>query len=106
MMGNAVLLRNTAITNQLSEPFRKKRSVPAKPYLFGGTQLSEAGEYTHTFTTADHCDSIVTLDLAFIDIETDTVAATIFKGEQYRIGNIDIKEAGQTRDRFDLCSRL
>ncbi|MBP5662838.1 MAG: hypothetical protein J6X16_01020 [Bacteroidales bacterium] len=45
-------------------------------YIWNGTSYTESGEYTHTFTAANGCDSVVTLHLTILNNVEVTITAT------------------------------
>lgn len=56
-------------------------------YNFGGNDLTEAGEYTHTFTTEEGCDSIVNLTLVVkTGVENVAVQALTIAPNPVRLG--------------------
>lgn len=55
-------------------------------YTFNGVVYSTAGQYMGTFTSANGCDSIVTLNLSVPTELNETVDAVICDGESYTIG--------------------
>ena len=63
-------------------------------FQFGAEMLTLPGSYIDTFQTKDGCDSVVTLDLDVIGLQTDSAYAKIFEGETYRLGSFKIKEEG------------
>lgn len=52
-------------------------------YVFGGNTFSASGTYTHTFTTAAGCDSVVTLNLAVTPALTYSFNASICTGDTF-----------------------
>jgi ELWxxDGT repeat protein len=55
-------------------------------YTFGSQTLSASGWYSETYSTANGCDSIVTLRLNVWPSYNDTLAVTICEGESYAFG--------------------
>lgn len=49
-------------------------------YDFYGTQVGNAGYYSHVFTSASGCDSTITLELSVNPIDTPTLVVTITQG--------------------------
>jgi len=88
----------------LSDPYRytiplfstQSRMVicPEDTYRFGDRILSRSGSYTHSFQTADGCDSIVDLELIILEDKIDSVQAYFFKGETFRIGPYNFHSPG------------
>lgn len=68
--------------------------------LFGTRELSRAGEYTETFTSANGCDSVVFLTLNFRPRATSSISATICEGETYEFGERVLMEAGVYQEAF------
>lgn len=64
-------------------------------YRFGPNNLTQPGNYTHTFKTVNNCDSIVSLKLNVLGLQADTVSAAVFEGESYRVGNRPFSQAGE-----------
>ncbi len=52
-------------------------------YTFGGQELTATGIYTHSYTTPDGCDSVVTLNLLAKDRIRVNVPVAICYGESY-----------------------
>lgn len=59
---------------------------PDDIYRFGNRNLTNSGDYTHTFQDVNGCDSTVLLDLTVLSETVDTMQDYFFKGETYRIG--------------------
>ena len=55
-------------------------------YLFGGTNLSSAGSYSHTFIAVNGCDSVVNLDLNVYATHSENISASICEGQSYSFG--------------------
>ena len=63
-------------------------------YNENGFNVSEAGVYTQTLTSANGCDSIVTLTLNVNPVFDTTINATINAGETYAENGFNESEAG------------
>ena len=63
-------------------------------YLFGALMLSEEGTYYDTLTSADGCDSIVTLELTQEDEFLDTTEVFTLEGLSIEIEGQTFNEAG------------
>jgi len=63
-------------------------------YEFGGTKITAAGTYVHTFESVLGCDSTVTLNLAISDMYRDTIKAEIYEGEVYKFYDVEYDETG------------
>jgi predicted RNA-binding protein with TRAM domain len=64
-------------------------------YVFGTRNLTTPGEYTHTFTSVNGCDSVVTLTLTVNPVYDETVEATIHEDElPYIFGGESLDESG------------
>ena len=63
-------------------------------YTDNGFNVSEAGVYTQNLTTANGCDSIVTLTLNVNPIYYTELNATICQGDVYAENNFNVSEAG------------
>lgn len=64
-------------------------------YTFGSQLLTSTGTYVETFSSAEHCDSIVTLHLKVLGTLADTVSARIFEGEAYRYNDQKFRQDGE-----------
>jgi gliding motility-associated-like protein len=67
-------------------------------YTLGTTAYSTTGRYQETFTAADGCDSIVTLDLQVDPLLSTSITASICAGEVYSIGGVDYGSTGVHRE--------
>lgn len=76
------------------------RICPGDYYSFGPMQLNTTGTYTHTFQTANACDSTVLLNLSVVSDVQDTVDAYFFRGETYRMGPYHFQQPTETELRF------
>jgi len=63
-------------------------------YTLGAQVLNTAGTYVETFTAANGCDSIVTLNLSIRPLSRDTILASICEGDSYTFGNQTLSTAG------------
>jgi hypothetical protein len=63
-------------------------------YNFHGTDLDESGIYTQMLTTADGCDSLVTLDLTIDPALEETIEVEICQGSEYDFHGQILDEAG------------
>ena len=64
-------------------------------YVFGTTELRNAGFYIDTLQTQNSCDSIITLHLDVIGEQYDTIAVIIAPGETFEIGNNNYREESE-----------
>lgn len=62
--------------------------------IFGNQTLNKAGEYMHTFISANGCDSTVILNLTIEEATYDTLNAKIFAGETFQLGGSKFSEIG------------
>ncbi len=69
-------------------------------YEWNGIEYSEAGMYEQTITTADGCDSVVTLNLLQVDILTSSFDDTFCDGEPYEWNGISYENAGSYEQTF------
>lgn len=69
-------------------------------YLFQGDLFSISGQYTYTFTAANGCDSLVTLDLNVVSLFETTAEVSICDGETYGFGTEELTEAGVYTNTF------
>ncbi len=51
--------------------------------ILGDTSYTETGIYSHTFTTVEGCDSVVTLELMVYPYDSITIDKTICEGDYY-----------------------
>ena len=70
-------------------------------YAFGSQQLSSAGVYTENYTTAQGCDSLVTLYLFVDDPVSFNTDTTLCLGETLIFGTQSISESGIYTEVFD-----
>lgn len=77
---------------------RKLDASACKSYIFGGTTLSKSGTYSHTFTTAADCDSIVTLHLTIMDTVRSTLWDTAC--ESYTLNGFTYSASGSYNQAF------
>ena len=63
-------------------------------YNDNGFNVSEAGTYTQNLTTANGCDSIVTLTLNINYVLYTSLTETICEGQTYTDNNFNVSEAG------------
>ena len=78
-------------------------------YDENGFNVSEAGVYTQTLTSANGCDSIVTLTLNVNPIYNTELTATICQGSVYTENNFNVSEAGvytQTLQTVNGCDSI
>ncbi|MEO0899872.1 MAG: T9SS type A sorting domain-containing protein [Bacteroidota bacterium] len=69
-------------------------------FTFDGQQLSLAGTYNATFTSAAGCDSVVSLTLNVNPTFSTTDVATICQGESFAFGTQTLTTAGQYTEVF------
>ena len=70
------------------------------PYVFGGTSYTASGSYSHTFSTATGCDSIVTLSLLVTQALTYSTTAGICQGATYAFGGANYTATGAYNHTF------
>ncbi len=73
-------------------------------YTFGTTEYSETGVYTETFTAANGCDSLVTLNLSVLDPITNSISESICDGSVFTLGNTDYSETGVYTETFSTAN--
>ena len=66
-------------------------------YPFDGSLLTNAGNYSATYTSASGCDSVVMLSLEVGMVTEDLVRDTICEGDPYEIGDVLIGQPGSYR---------
>ncbi len=67
-------------------------------YDFNGLQITTAGTYIDSLTSASGCDSIVTLNLTISDVITEVINKSICQGSSYEFNNETILVAGTYSD--------
>jgi gliding motility-associated-like protein len=67
-------------------------------YPFFGENYTEAGEYVHTLTTEDGCDSSIILNLRVSDAIETTIEAEICQGATYDFNGTPLTEEGTYSD--------
>ncbi len=72
-------------------------------FIFDGDSLTASGNYTATFTGANTCDSIVTLDLIVHTAGTSSLTAAICEGEIYNFNGVSLDTTGTY---FDTLSTI
>ena len=78
-------------------------------YNDNGFNVSEAGTYTQNLTTANGCDSIVTLALTVLPSYNTNLTATICEGSELNISGFNVSEAGvytQTYTAVNGCDSI
>ncbi|MEE1189574.1 MAG: hypothetical protein UHN41_02270, partial [Bacteroidales bacterium] len=78
-------------------------------YSENGFNVSEAGTYTQNLTTANGCDSIVTLTLTVLPSYNTNLTATICEGSELNISGFNVSEAGvytQTYTAVNGCDSI
>lgn len=68
------------------------------PYNFNGVNLSASGVYTDTLTSANGCDSVVTLTLTVNPVSSYLINASICQGESYLFNNQNLTVEGTYTD--------
>ncbi len=69
-------------------------------YVFQGDTLSASGTYVYTYTAANGCDSLVTLDLEVVEFFETSAEATICDGETYNFGSLQLTDEGIYNNTF------
>jgi hypothetical protein len=69
-------------------------------YLFNGVNLNTTGSYIDTFTSANGCDSVVTLNLTVNPTSTGTINATICSNQTYLYNGVNLNTSGSYIDTF------
>ncbi len=64
-------------------------------FTFNQQELSSSGVYSDTLKTANNCDSIVYLELEVAGEIADTVFATVFEGESWSVGHVNVSTSGE-----------
>lgn len=70
-------------------------------YEFAGENYTENTNITHTFTTVHGCDSIINLNLEFVELFEKNLNEAICEGESYFIGDEEIFETGEYSYTFE-----
>ena len=74
-------------------------------YMFENQVLTSPGIYTFEYQTSLGCDSILILDLDFIDRYETNISAEICEGESFVIGDSIYREAGEYTYIFNLAEQ-
>ncbi|MCB0667015.1 MAG: gliding motility-associated C-terminal domain-containing protein, partial [Saprospiraceae bacterium] len=78
-------------------------------YDFDGEILSESGQYIHTLSTVNGCDSVVTLNLLVHPVYEENIEVTICEGRSYNFNGVEIADAGiyvDTLQTIDGCDSI
>jgi hypothetical protein len=67
-------------------------------YTFNGQTLTSSNTYEVTLRNAAGCDSLVTLELSFLDQISNQINVAICSGQSYRFNGIDLTSNGTYRD--------
>ena len=70
-------------------------------YEFAGENYTENTNITHIFTTVHGCDSVVNLNLEFVEQFETNLIESICEGESYFIGDEEFFEAGEYSYTFE-----
>ncbi len=79
---DSVITLNLTVLEVL-ETFLTDTICDGETLSFNGQDLTTGGTYLHTTTSSIGCDSIVTMDLTVLPIETETVQMEICEGDVY-----------------------
>lgn len=63
-------------------------------YILGNQELTSAGDYSHTFTTAIGCDSVVSVNLEILAPQTSETNISICANESYNFNGISYNNTG------------
>ncbi len=66
----------------------------SETYPFNGVVLTQTGSYTATYTGANGCDSIVTLDLTVLSLPQGAFAAVVCDGQSFEFNGEILTENG------------
>ncbi len=69
-------------------------------YDFGAQQLTQDGNYQEVLTTSSGCDSVVNLQLTFVDEIRDTLNVQICVGESFSLGSQSYNQTGSYEETF------
>jgi hypothetical protein len=67
-------------------------------YIFEGDTLSNSGLYVHTYVAENGCDSLVSVQLAFVPYFETALQAVICNGDSYLFGGQQLMQAGVYTD--------
>lgn len=76
----------------------KIRQCEGTSYVFAGDTLTTDGIYSDTLRAVNGCDSVITLDLDFLDFFLTKIEATICSGETYIFGGDTLDFGGVYTD--------
>ncbi|MFM7588288.1 MAG: cohesin domain-containing protein, partial [Bacteroidota bacterium] len=107
---NAVAIPGTSFSNgsvtatPLSTSSIDASICDGQSYSFGSQTLTTGGTYTNTLTTANGCDSVVTLNLSVFPTYSVTTQASILFGNSYTLGNQVLTVGGNYSQVFQSVS--
>jgi uncharacterized protein YjdB len=71
-----------------------QRICPGDSFLFGSSNLTLPGIYQNSYTSFSGCDSVVTLNLQFYNIDTSVISESICQGQSFAFGTQNLTTAG------------
>ncbi|MFM8976937.1 MAG: cohesin domain-containing protein, partial [Bacteroidota bacterium] len=89
---SVVTLNLTVIPNSSSS--MDASICDGQSYTFGSQTLTTGGTYTNTVTTANGCDSMVTLNLTVLPNSSSSMDASICDGQSYTFGSQTLTTGG------------
>lgn len=88
------IIADTITVHQTKTKTLTATICPTATYLFNGNHYNKTGIYTDTLQTSFGCDSIVTLNLTVLILDTTRINAAICPNESYLFNGTYYKEAG------------
>ena len=91
---DSVATLNLTVRNAITPTTNAVTICQGDSYTFGGTNYTTAGSYPATFTNANGCDSLVTLDLTVVNNFNTTINPVICQGENYVFDGVTYTTSG------------
>ncbi len=91
---DSVATLNLTVRNEILPSTNSITICQGDSYDFGGTSYNTAGNYVHTFSDLNGCDSVVTLNLDVVTSFTSTINPIICQGESYLFDGQPYASAG------------
>ncbi|MEM9885694.1 MAG: gliding motility-associated C-terminal domain-containing protein [Bacteroidota bacterium] len=90
---DSIITLNLAIRDAIREDLNES-ICPNTTFQFGTRTLDQSGIYRDTLTTAEGCDSIITLNLSIEDAIQEDLNASICPGTTFQFGTRTLDQAG------------
>ena len=90
---DSAIVLNLTIRDQITSEVEVQVCL-GQTFLFDGQEISTDGTYSATFTAANGCDSLATINVVTKDVLTTTLDEQICLGDSYTFGSLQIDTAG------------